>query len=219
MPRSSPTRCEPRACNRRGALTRRPGRCTTGDRRGPAICGNRTLLRHEVLDAAFLDAIRNRLDDGLIRDAVTRVVALWRKREGATVQRRPAVERELVGGRRATHRALGGCDHGRRPGRRELLERLRAEHARKAALVDEQHTLNASGRRGRGELARATDCPCGEPSGAARRPRRADAATPGRDALGSGDDGADRRGGAARLPIQRMATTRRPTPRRSAYNT
>src|SRR5262249_2959416 len=46
--------------------------CTTRDRRGPAVCGNRTLIRREDLDGAFLDAIRARLSDDLIRDAVAR---------------------------------------------------------------------------------------------------------------------------------------------------
>jgi site-specific DNA recombinase len=115
--------------------------CTTRDRRGPAICANRTLLRHELLDAAFLDAIRARLDDGLVRGAIARAVALRRERQGAAVERRPAVERELHAveqriGRLVDAIATGGPVE-------ELLERLRAERARKAALVEEQRAVNA----------------------------------------------------------------------------
>jgi site-specific DNA recombinase len=115
--------------------------CTTRDRRGPAVCSNHTLLRHEVLDAAFLDAVRARLDDSLVRDAIARSVALRRERQGAARERRPEVERELHAveqriGRLVDAIATGGPVE-------ELLERLRAERARKAALVEEQRAVNA----------------------------------------------------------------------------
>ena len=130
--------------------------CTTRDRRGPAICGNRTLLRHEVLDAAFLDAIRARLDAGLIRDAVARAITLRREREGATAQRRPAVERELLAVEQRIARLVDAITAGGPV--EELLERLRAGRARKASLIDEQRALSVR-RVDRGEetlLARLT---------------------------------------------------------------
>jgi hypothetical protein len=113
--------------------------CTMRDRRGPAICENGTMLRHEILDAAVLDAIRDRLDDHLVRDAVVRALALRRERSGATAQRRPAVERELSAvehriGRLVDAIATAGPVD-------ELVERLRGERARRSALVDEQRAL------------------------------------------------------------------------------
>jgi hypothetical protein len=78
-----------------------------------------------VLDAAVFDAIRARLDDGLLRDAITPAGALRRERHGMAVERRPAIERELHAvaqriGRLVDAIATGGSVE-------ELLERLRAE--------------------------------------------------------------------------------------------
>jgi site-specific DNA recombinase len=117
--------------------------CTTRDRRGPATCANSTLLRHEILDAAFLDAIRAKVEDDLIRDAVTRAVDLRRARQSATLERTPAIEREIQAVDQRITRlvdavAIGGPVE-------ELVERLKAERARKAALVDELRSLNAHG--------------------------------------------------------------------------
>ena len=123
--------------------------CTTRDRRGPAICPNATLVRHEVLDGAFLDAIRSRLDDSILRDAVARALALRRERQGAATARRPGVERELRGVEQRITRlvdaiAVGGPVE-------ELLERLKSERARKAALIEEQRSLASGAGAGRGD--------------------------------------------------------------------
>jgi site-specific DNA recombinase len=119
--------------------------CTTRDRRGPATCSNSTLLRHEILDAAFLDAIRARLDDGLLRDAIARAAALRRARAGAVTARRPVAERELRGAEQRIARLVDAIAAGGPVA--ELLERLTTERARKAALVDELRGLHAGGDR------------------------------------------------------------------------
>jgi site-specific DNA recombinase len=117
--------------------------CTTRDRRGPSTCSNATLLRHEILDAAFLDAIRGRLDDSIIRDAVARAVALRRKRQGPARDRGAALEGELQGVEQRIARLVDAITAGGPV--EELVDRLKAERARRAALIEEQKAVNVRG--------------------------------------------------------------------------
>jgi hypothetical protein len=110
--------------------------CTTHERRGASICANRILLRHELLDAAFLDAIRKALDDGILRDAVTRAVALQRERQGPARERQAAFERELLSVEQRIGRLVDAITAGGPI--EELVDRLKAERARKAALLGER---------------------------------------------------------------------------------
>jgi site-specific DNA recombinase len=116
-------------------LARFYGRTTRG-RRGPSTCPNATLLRHEVLDTAFLDAVRATLDDGILRDAVTRAVALQPERQGPARGRQAALERELLGVEQRIGRLVDAITAGGPV--EELVDRLKAERARKAALVEER---------------------------------------------------------------------------------
>ena len=113
--------------------------CTTRDRRGPSTCDNATLLRHEILDAAFLDAIRKALDEGILRDAIARAVTLRRQRQGPARERGAALERELHAVDQRIMRLVDAITAGGPV--EELVERLKTERARKAALVDERKTL------------------------------------------------------------------------------
>jgi hypothetical protein len=114
--------------------------CTTHERRGASICANRTLVRHEILDAAFLDAIRKALDDGILRDAVTRAVALQRERQAPARDRRAALERELVGVEQRIGRLVDAITAGGPV--EELVDRLKAERAHKAALLEERTAVS-----------------------------------------------------------------------------
>ncbi len=118
--------------------------CTTAVNRGPTICGNRTRVRHNILDAAFLDAIRASLDDGIIEEAVARAGALRRERRSKAVERRRGLEREFQEVDQRIDRlvdaiaAAGPVE--------ELLERLRTERARKFALLDELRSHKGNGK-------------------------------------------------------------------------
>jgi len=110
--------------------------CTTRDRRGPTMCGNATLLRHEILDAAILDAVRASLDDDILRDVIAGAMARRQTQHGSVEARRPVVARELHAVEQRITRLVDAIASGGLV--EELLERLRAERARKAALVEEQ---------------------------------------------------------------------------------
>ena len=113
--------------------------CTTRDRRGPTTCANATLLRHEILDRAFLDAIRASLDEDLLREVVARAVARRLELQGSAHKRRPAVARELQSVEQRIARLVDAITSAGLV--EELLDRLRAERARKASLVEELRTL------------------------------------------------------------------------------
>src|SRR5262249_45373226 len=113
--------------------------CTTRDRRGPTTCANATLLRQEVLDRAFVDAIHASLDDSILRDVIAGAIARRREQQGSVQSRRPIVAREL---REVEQRITRLVDAIASAGPvEELLDRLRAERTRKATLVEEQRGL------------------------------------------------------------------------------
>jgi len=118
--------------------------CTTRDRRGPTICANATLLRREILDAAVLDAVRVSLDDDILRDVIAGAMARRQAQQGSAEARRPVVARELHAVEHRITRLVDAIASGGPV--EELLERLRAERARKATLVEEQRRLEPSSR-------------------------------------------------------------------------
>ena len=113
--------------------------CTTRDRRGPTTCTNATLLRHEVLDRAFLDAIRASLDDDLLREVISGPIARKREQQGSAEARRPIVAREIQSVEQRIARLVDAISNAGPID--ELVDRLRSERARKATLVEEQRTL------------------------------------------------------------------------------
>lgn len=114
--------------------------CTTHSNRGSQICRNATLLRHEILDGAFLDAIRASIDDDLLQDAVARAVSLRQERQSAAPGRRLALERELQAVDQKVDRLVNAIAMG--GPLEELLERLGTERARRTSLLVEQKALN-----------------------------------------------------------------------------
>jgi hypothetical protein len=118
---------------------RKPARfygCTRR-RRGPEACPNRSLVRHELLDAAVLLKLAARLRETGALDAAVREAATGARAHATTAaDRRPALERDLAtAGDRIARLVDAIALAGSIP---ELLARLTAEKARQAALRAER---------------------------------------------------------------------------------
>ena len=84
--------------------------------------------------------MRAALSDDIVRDAIARAVALRRERQGTALKRGPAVARELQAVEQRITRILDAIATGGPV--EELVDRLKAERARKTTLADEQRTLD-----------------------------------------------------------------------------
>lgn len=116
--------------------------CERHHKRGATICRNSLLIRQERLDQIVLQAIADALDERILARAVEKALERLRSGQDRLLDRRTAIERELSLlethiGNLVDVVARGGANDA-------LLARLRAEDARKSALVTELEALHRS---------------------------------------------------------------------------
>jgi site-specific DNA recombinase len=116
--------------------------CTTRIRRGDTACTNRSLIRHERLDARLLDTLRAILEDEEIMDralaeddARRRAAAPDAPRQRAVNERRLAVLAKQITNLVDAIAAAGPVE--------DLVARLKSHKAEQAALLGEQERLAA----------------------------------------------------------------------------
>jgi site-specific DNA recombinase len=68
--------------------------CVYHQKRGSVICKNDVVIRQEKLDAAFLEALNEAIDERLLEHAVTKAVERLRRRGAERVDQRAALARE-----------------------------------------------------------------------------------------------------------------------------
>lgn len=116
--------------------------CSYFKNRGSAICKNSLLVEQDVLDQIVLKSIQEALTDDLIRVAVEKALAKHRAGEGAKLDRRTAIERELsLIAAKKEHLVDSIATGDKDP---TILARLRTEEARRQGLVRELEALDAT---------------------------------------------------------------------------
>lgn len=121
---------------------RRKGRfygCAYYKTRGSSICQNSLLVEQEYLDRIVLQALQDALSEEMLKVAVAKALSKHRAEQGTTLDRRTEIERELsliqAHGRHLAEAIAKG------QAMDPLLEQLKAEEARKKALIQELEVL------------------------------------------------------------------------------
>jgi site-specific DNA recombinase len=121
-------------------VRRRVYGCLYHHKRGASICQTSTVVAYEVLDRLVLDALAQALDDRVIEAALDRALQHFRGRQDTRLDRRTAIERELSLIDAHEQRLIDTLAHGGDTVA-PLIARLKAEEARKKALIVELDTL------------------------------------------------------------------------------
>lgn len=117
---------------------RRKGRfygCSYYKTRGSSICKNSFLVEQEYLDQIVLKSLRETLTEEMVKVAVEKALAKHRTGEGAKLDRRTSIERELsliVAKKEHLVDAIAASDKDQ-----AIFERLKAEEIRRQGLVQE----------------------------------------------------------------------------------
>jgi site-specific DNA recombinase len=125
---------------------RRKGRfygCSYYKNRGSSICKNSFLVEQTVLDQILLKSIQQALTEDLIKVAVDKALAKHRAGEGAKLDRRTGIERELSLINAKQNHLVDRIAAGDK--NRMIVDRLNEEEARRAALIRELEQLETSG--------------------------------------------------------------------------
>ena len=121
---------------------RRKGRfygCSYYKTRGSSICKNSLLVEQEFLDQIVLKSLHEALTEDMVKVAVEKALAKHRAGEGAKLERRTSIERELsliVAKKEHLVDAIAAGDKDR-----SIFERLKAEEIRRQELVQELEQL------------------------------------------------------------------------------
>jgi FixJ family two-component response regulator len=123
---------------------RRKGRCygcSYYKNRGSSICKNSFLVEQTVLDQIVLKSLEKALTEEMIKVAVDKALEKHRAGQGAKLDRRTTIERELIEAKQEhLVDAIAAGDKDRR-----ILDRLRVEESRR----DQRMGTPGNGRRGR----------------------------------------------------------------------
>jgi hypothetical protein len=121
---------------------RRKGRfygCAYYKTRGSSICNNSLLVEQDVLDRVLLKSIADVLTEQMLKVAVDKALAQMRAGQGAKLDRRTAVERELsLIGTKKEHLVDAIAEGNKDPA---IRERLNVEETRRQELIVEQEQL------------------------------------------------------------------------------
>src|SRR3989454_2482427 len=115
--------------------------CLDNRRRGKAICGNRVVLRQDILDRSILNAITEALQPKILERAVEKAIAKHAYASSHHATRRSQAERELQEVQRKVDRLVDALADGSLPAD-EIKARLTGEKARKTALEAELTKLS-----------------------------------------------------------------------------
>ncbi len=124
---------------------RRKGRfygCSYYKTRGSSICKNSLLVEQEFLDQILLKSLHEALTEDMVKVAVEKALAKHRAGEGAKLDRRTSIERELsLIAAKKEHLVDAIAAGDKDP---LIFQRLKAEEARRQALVAELEQLAAA---------------------------------------------------------------------------
>ena len=117
---------------------RRKGRfygCSYYKTRGSFICNNSLLVEQEFLDQIVLKSLHEALTEDMVKVAVEKALANHRAGEGAKLDQRTSIERELSLIEAKKEHLVNAIAAGDKDPK--IFERLRAEEARRQVLVRE----------------------------------------------------------------------------------
>jgi site-specific DNA recombinase len=113
--------------------------CSYYKTRGSSICKNSLLVEQEFLDQIVLKSLHEALTEDMVKVAVDKALAKHRAREGATLDRRTSIERELsLIAAKKEHLVDSIAAGDKDPA---IFERLKAEENRRKELVKELEHL------------------------------------------------------------------------------
>jgi site-specific DNA recombinase len=124
---------------------RRKGRfygCSYYKTRGSSICKNSLLVEQEFLDQIVLKSLHEAITEEMVRVAVERALAKHRAGEGAKLDRRASIERELSLINAKQNHLVDRIAAGDK--NRMIVDRLNEEEARRDALIRELEQLAAA---------------------------------------------------------------------------
>jgi len=130
------------------APVRRPVRfygCPIHDKRGNAMCSNRVVVRHEIVEGAILSAISEVLDDKLLARALDKALDRLKAEGEQAHSRQPQLERDLSHIEGRIVRLLDVLADGKAP-KDEVVGRLNAEKAKKTGLIAELERVRLTDR-------------------------------------------------------------------------
>ena len=125
---------------------RRKGRfygCSYYKNRGSSICKNSFLVEQTVLDQIVLKSLQEALTEDMIKVAVDKALAKHRAGEGAKLDRRTSIERELSLINAKQNHLVDRIAAGDK--NRMIVDRLNEEEARREQLIKELEQLERSG--------------------------------------------------------------------------
>ena len=125
---------------------RRKGRfygCSYYKNRGSSICKNSFLVEQTVLDQIVLKSLEEALTEEMIKVAVDKALAKHRAGEGAKLDRRTSIERELSLINAKQNHLVDRIAAGDK--NRMIVDRLNAEEARREELIKDLAHLETSG--------------------------------------------------------------------------
>lgn len=125
---------------------RRKGRfygCSYYKTRGSSICKNSLLVEQEYLDQIVLKSLHEAIAEEMIKVAVEKALVKHRAGEGAKLDRQTSIERELSLIEAKKEHLVDAIAAGDKDPK--IFERLRAEEARRQALVTELEHLTTAG--------------------------------------------------------------------------
>ena len=128
---------------------RRKGRfygCSYYKNRGSSICKNSFLVEQTVLDQIVLKSLQEALTEEIIKAAVDKALEKHRAGQGAKLDRRTTIERELSLIAAKQEHLVDAIAAGDK--NRKILDRLKAEETRHEELVKELEHLERSGKVG-----------------------------------------------------------------------
>jgi hypothetical protein len=125
---------------------RRKGRfygCSYYKNRGSSICKNSFLVEQTVLDQIVLKSLQEALTEEMIKVAVEKALEKHRAGQGAKLDRRTTIERELSLIEAKQEHLVDPIAAGDKD--RKIFDRLKVEEARRDALIRELEQLEMAG--------------------------------------------------------------------------
>jgi len=127
---------------------RRPVRfygCPIHEKRGNAMCSNRVVVRHEIVESAILSAISEVLDEKLLAHALDKALDRLHAESKQVQNRQPQIERDLNHIEGRIIRLLDVLADGKAP-KDEVVGRLNSEKAKKTCLIAELERVRLTDR-------------------------------------------------------------------------
>jgi hypothetical protein len=119
--------------------------CPIHEKRGNAICSNRVVVRHEIVEGAILSAISETLDEPLLSRALDKALDRLKTEGEQAHSRQPQLERDLGHIEGRIVRLLDVLADGTAP-KDEVVGRLNVEKAKKTGLIAELERARLTGR-------------------------------------------------------------------------